>query len=131
MENEDKKKCPYCAELIHKEAIKCPYCCSMLKKKEINFDFLSTPGYWNRVKKGKKVAGVCTGIANQLKSPILILPLRIFFILSTFFYCFGIILYASLWLLMPAPVDTPDEKTQSKHKESDGRTESGVLDSEV
>ena len=106
MEKEDMKKCPYCSELIKKEAIKCRYCGSMLSKKELNLDFLSTPGYWHRVNAGKKVAGVCTGIAKQLDSSILILPLRLFFILTTIFYGFGIILYIILWILMPAPIDT-------------------------
>ena len=30
----DKKKCPFCAELIKKEAIKCRYCGEMLKEEE-------------------------------------------------------------------------------------------------
>ncbi len=105
MEQDDMKKCPYCAEMIKKEAVKCRWCGSTLNRREINLDFLSTPGYWHRVNKGKKVAGVCTGISQQLDSPILILPLRVFFILTTFFYAFGFILYIALWILMPAPID--------------------------
>jgi len=103
MENTDMKKCPDCAELIKAEAIKCRYCGSDLNRKTINFDFFSTPGYWHRVDEGKKVAGVCTGIAQQLDSPMLILPLRLFFVITTIFYGFGIILYVILWILMPPP----------------------------
>ena len=77
----------------------------MLTKRELNFDFFSTPGYWHRVNAGKKVAGVCTGIAKQLDSSILILPLRLFFILTTVFYGFGVIFYIILWILMPSPTD--------------------------
>lgn len=106
MENENMKKCPYCAEMIKAEAIKCRYCGSNLSKKGVNLDFLTTPGYWHRVNEGKKIAGVCTGLAHQFDALIIIMPLRLFFILTTIFYGFGIILYALLWLLMSPPIDT-------------------------
>ena len=113
LKDEELKKCQYCAELIRKDAIKCRYCGSMLNERRFNLDFLSSPGYWHRVNEGKKIAGVCTGIAHQLNAPILILPLRLFFILTIPFYGFGIILYAILWALMPPPVDQNRPGTQS------------------
>jgi len=67
----------------------------------------SPQGYWHRVEHGKKIAGVCTGIAAQFDAPVLILPLRVFFVVSTLFYMFGPVLYILLWILMPAPVDKP------------------------
>ena len=115
MNGNDMKKCPYCAEMIKKEAIKCRYCGSNLSERGINFDFLTTPGYWHRVDKGKKIAGVCTGLAHQFDAPVLIMPLRLFFILTTIFYGFGIILYILLWLLMSPPSDSDDRQTFTQH----------------
>ena len=105
MNSHEMKQCPYCAEDIRAEAIKCRYCGSNLTRKKVNLDFLQTPGHWMRVNEGKKIAGVCTGIAEELDSPVLILPLRLFFIITTLFYLFGLWVYIILWLLMPAPTD--------------------------
>ena len=113
MEKGNMKKCPYCAEMIKTEAVKCRYCGSMLDNKGTDFSLRAPQGYWERVEQGKKIAGVCTGIAAQFDAPVLILPLRVFFVVSTLFYMFGPVLYILLWILMPAPVDRPVSTAQA------------------
>ncbi len=109
MNSEEMKKCPYCAEMIKAEALKCRYCGSNLSGKSIWQGASSDPQFWRRVNKGKKIAGVCAGIERQLDAPILLLPLRLFFVLTTVFYGFGLILYIVLWILMPPPADRPGQ----------------------
>lgn len=104
------KKCPYCAEMIQKDALKCRYCGSNLNKWDARRSGLSAND-WHRVRAGKRVAGVCTGLAAQFGAPQLVLPLRLFFVLTTIFYGFGLILYIVLWLLMPSD---PEKNVYSK-----------------
>ena len=108
MEKQEMKKCPYCAEMIKKEAIKCRHCGSELGKN--GFRWIQPDRQWRRVKNGKKIAGVCTGIANLFELPILIIPLRLFFLITTLFYGFGFIIYILLWILMSAPDKTEEAK---------------------
>ena len=101
MNIQNMKKCPFCAEMIREEAVKCRYCGSELDGNGRRW--ISTQRQWQREARDKKFAGVCTGIARQFETPALILPLRIFFLISTVFYGFGPVLYILLWILMPAP----------------------------
>ena len=112
MYNAEKKKCPYCAEMIKQEAVRCRYCGSAL----VNNGAGGFPAslHWRRVKRGKKIAGVCTGLAGQFDSTALILPLRVFFLVTTVFFGFGPLIYIMLWILMPAPDNGLEAAAESR-----------------
>lgn len=87
------KTCPYCAESIQDAAVKCRYCGAAL-----NGSVLSRE--WYRVREGRKIAGVCAGIAHELG--IAAMPVRLAFVLLTFLAGgAGLVLYLILWFVMP------------------------------
>lgn len=113
MEAQEMKTCPYCAESIKARAIKCRYCGSNLDKTDYSDKTQDSSVYWRRIRKGKKIAGVCTGLAWQLDVPALILPLRVAFIATTFLGGFGLAAYIILWILMPPFSDEQERKGSS------------------
>ena len=85
------KNCPYCAEPIQESAVKCRYCGSNLRS--------ALAREWYRSRHGKKIAGVCAGLAEEFGLPIT--PLRLAFVLLMLIGGPGIILYIILWVVMP------------------------------
>jgi len=63
---------------------------------------------WNRDLEEKKIAGVCAGISSQLDIPVTVV--RAIFVLLALpnFSSLGIVLYLTLWFLMPA---SPDQES--------------------
>ena len=58
------KRCPYCAEEIRAAAVKCRYCGSTL-------DASHAPALqWYRLREGKRIAGVCAGLADYYNIPV-------------------------------------------------------------
>jgi phage shock protein C len=87
------KQCPYCAEDIQDQAVKCRHCGSMLEGSALSRT-------WYRSRRGKMIAGVCAGLAEQFG--ISVTALRLAAVLLTLLGAgWGIIVYVVLWVIMP------------------------------
>ena len=89
------KRCPYCAEEIRAEALKCRWCGSLVEPA------MPLTRTWYRVREGKMIAGVCTGLAEQFGVSVIIL--RLAFVLGTLVsgFMLGPVIYLVLWVVMP------------------------------
>ncbi len=95
----DTKPCPYCAEEIRAEAIKCRWCGGTLGGTVLS-------RAWQRSRRGKKIAGVCAGLADEFGVSVTIL--RLAFVLSMLIGGgVGLIVYVVLWVVMPLRPDDP------------------------
>ena len=97
------KRCPYCAEDIQDEALKCRYCGSMLEGSPLS-------SAWYRVRRGKMIAGVCAGLAEQFG--ISVTALRLAAVILTLIGGWGVIVYIVLWVIMP--YRSPQEDFQGR-----------------
>lgn len=86
------KPCPFCAENIAAAAVRCPHCRSRLT--------VLDPEQWHRDHAGRRVAGVASAVAVALAVPVGLV--RLGFVFLSFVHLLGPMLYAALWLLIPA-----------------------------
>jgi phage shock protein PspC (stress-responsive transcriptional regulator) len=94
--NAGSKRCPFCAETIRAEAVKCRFCGSIVESRALGG--LTRP--WLRPRDGRKIAGVCIGLADQFGVSVTLI--RLAFILGSLFSGGTFVLvYVVLWLVMP------------------------------
>jgi phage shock protein PspC (stress-responsive transcriptional regulator) len=64
---------------------------------------MGEPRRWYRDHPGRKLAGVACGLARVLAVPVT--PVRVAFIVLTFFHLAAVVAYLALWLIMPLSQD--------------------------
>ena len=95
------RRCPYCYEPIHVDALKCRYCRSTLDSSQDTRSSKDGPP-------GKMLLGVCARLAARYQVPVTVV--RLAFVLITLFHGFGILLYLILWAIMPGLNDGEEPK---------------------
>jgi phage shock protein PspC (stress-responsive transcriptional regulator) len=101
------KRCPYCAEEIRAAAVKCRYCGSALDGAK------AFALQWYRLREGKRIAGVCAGLADYYGVPVAALRLAAV-VLALLGAGWGVVLYVVLWIVMPYRDRAPEWSVPSR-----------------
>ena len=92
------RRCPYCFEEIHAEAVKCRHCRSHLSPPPRSSP--AGPEGEPRAPSPRMLLGVCSWLSARYLIPVTLV--RVLFVLAVFFHGFGILLYLALWAVLPA-----------------------------
>jgi phage shock protein PspC (stress-responsive transcriptional regulator) len=89
---EDVMHCPYCKSETLEGASKCSACGSWIVAKPPMRE-------WIRAREGRRIAGVCRGLADHFGIPVA--ALRLLFLASMLFGGWGVVVYLALWIALP------------------------------
>ena len=85
-------ECPYCKSENLDGASRCASCASWMVDKPPARE-------WTRARDGRRLAGVCRGLADRFGIPVA--ALRLLFLGSVLLGGWGIVAYIALWIAMP------------------------------
>ncbi len=84
--------CPYCRTENAPGAVRCAACTSWMTERPPARE-------WVRAREGRMIAGVARGLADRFGvAPALV---RLAFVLATLLGLWGLVVYVTLWILMP------------------------------
>ena len=97
--------CPYCLTENTEGASKCAACGSWI---------VAHPPVrqWIRTREGRRIAGVCKGLADRFGVPVAVL--RLLFLGSVLLGGWGVLVYLALWIALPLEPAAPGALTEGR-----------------
>jgi len=84
--------CPYCRTENRPGSTRCAACTSWMVERQPMRE-------WTRAREGTVLGGVARGLADRFGLPVA--ALRLAFVLATLFGLWGLVIYVSLWVILP------------------------------
>lgn len=104
------RQCPYCCEMVNREALKCPHCHTVLRAAEylrkrfgVVGETLSDRFAWSCKQKRRRLLGVCAHLAGRVGLPLWLV--RMIFIMMVILGGHGVFVYLLLFLVLPGLED--------------------------
>ena len=89
--------CNYCGKVIQDDANLCAYCGKRIGASHARQSLI-------RPQAGRKVAGVCLGVAEYFDLDVTLI--RLLWLLALIFGGFGLLGYIVAWIVIPSPAQT-------------------------